>query len=143
MPMKRRQFAEYTRVPVDKTRNEIESTLARYGATRFAYFNETARAIVIFEASERRIRFDLPLPDGKTERNERNRRQKWRALLLAIKAKLQSVESKIETFEEAFLAHVIMPDGRSVAEHALPAIAASYKSGEMQALLPPPRKGAA
>jgi hypothetical protein len=32
-----------------------------------------------------------------------------------------------------------MPDGRTVAEHTRPRIASAYESGEVQALLPPPK----
>jgi hypothetical protein len=58
--------------------------------------------------------------------------------LLCIKAKLEAVEAKIETFEEAFLAHVVLPDGKTVGEHALPAVAAIYKGGQLSPLLPAP-----
>jgi hypothetical protein len=44
------------------------------------------------------------LPAGESKKDAQARRQKWRALSLCIKAKLERVESKIETFEEAFLA---------------------------------------
>lgn len=132
-------YAEHTKVPVDQTRMEIERTLTRYGADRFAYMSQGDRAVIMFEAKERRIRFDLPLPQGNSDKENKARRQKWRALLLCIKAKLESVESKIETFEEAFLAHVVMPDGRTVAEHTTPRIAQAYQGGEVTALLPPPK----
>ena len=135
-------FAEKTKVPVDRTRAEIEKTLARYGASRFAYFTEQNRAIIIFEAHFRRLRFDLPLPDGTSEKDRQKCRQKWRALLLAVKSKLEAVESHIETFEEAFLSHIVMPDGLTVAQHARPQIEAAYKGEPMQSLLPaPPKKG--
>ncbi len=135
-------YAARTKVPAQQTRNEIEQTLKRYGADRFAYFNEGDRAIIVFEAHERRIRFDLPLPPVTARgQDEQLVRQRWRALLLCIKAKLESVASKIETFEDAFLAHVVMPDGMTVSDHVRPRIAAVYSGGEVQALLPPPTKG--
>ena len=84
------------------------------------------------------MRFDLPLPDGDSPRDQQVQRQRWRALLFCIKAKLESVEAKIETFEEAFLAHVVLPDGKTVGEHALPAVAAIYKGGQLTPLLPAP-----
>lgn len=131
-------YAAKTKVPVDQTRNEIERTLRRYGADRFAYFSEAARAIIVFEAHKRRIKFELPLPEGDNDKAAHLARVRWRALLLCIKAKLESVESKIETFEEAFLAHVVMPDGQTVGQHTTPRIEAAYGGGELQALLPPP-----
>lgn len=36
-------------------------------------------------------------------------RQRWRALALAIKAKLEAVECGITTFEEEFFAHLVIP----------------------------------
>jgi hypothetical protein len=131
-------YAEYTKVPVDQTRLEIERTLTKYGADRFAYFTETGHAIIVFEANQRRIKFDLPLPDKVADKTGSHTRQKWRALLLCIKAKLEAVDSKIESFEEAFLAHVVMPDGKTVAEHTAERIEQSYSSGTMMPLLPAP-----
>lgn len=138
-------YASTTTVPVDRTRTEIERTLTRYGADRFAYFAEAGRAVVLFEAKDRRIKFDLPLYAPKPGENAAARkfreqliRSRWRALLLCIKAKLESVEASIETFEEAFLAHVVLPDGKTVGEHAGPMIAESYQRGSIVPLLPPP-----
>jgi hypothetical protein len=132
-------FAEHTKVPVEQTRMEIERTLARYGAQSFAWFVEPKRASLQFEAHKRRVRFDLPVPPPGNAKDEKTRRQRWRALLLCIKAKLESVDSQIETFEEAFLAHVVMPAGGTVYDHAKERISAVYGGGEMQPLLPPPR----
>lgn len=132
-------FADKTKVPIDQSRTEIERTLQRYGATRFAYFTETGKAIIVFEAKDRRLRFDLPVPAGESEKDKQAARQKWRALLLCIKAKLESVTSGIETFEEAFLAHVVMPDGLTVLQHSHERIQIAYKGGEMTPLLPGPK----
>jgi hypothetical protein len=136
-------YAQKTKVTVDRTKTEIEQTLIRYGASRFAYFVEPGSAAVVFEAHDRRLRFDLPVPKGETERDRQLQRQRWRALLLCIKAKLESVASKIETFEEAFLAHVVMPDGGTVYQHTQARIEASYQGGHIGPLLPPPTRKAA
>ncbi len=142
-----RRFAEDTKVPVEQSRNEIERVLTKYGATKFAYAIEATQAMIAFEARARRIRFALPLlhkKDGASENiserstRERDTRRRWRALLLCIKAKLESTESGIETFESAFMAHIVMPDGHTVFEHAGPLIEQSYKSGKSMPLLPAP-----
>lgn len=132
-------YAARTDVPVEKSRAEVERTLTRYGAKSFAYFTEESRAIIVFVAHERRIRFDLPLPKGDSKADQQVARSRWRALLLCIKAKLEAVESKIETFEEAFLAHVVLPDGMTTWQHAKPAIESAYKTGSMPPLLPGPK----
>jgi hypothetical protein len=65
-------------------------------------------------------------------------REKWRALVLAVKAKLVSVEQGVETFEEAFMAHVVMPDGRTIGEHVAGPVALAYREGRSVPLLPGP-----
>ena len=132
-------YAARTKVPVERTKAEIEATLKRYGADRFGYFNEGASAIIVFEVQNRRVRFDLPFDkEGNSETAQRHQRERWRALLLCIKAKLESVTSHIESFEEAFLAHVVLPDGQTVYHHTAPRLAEIAKGGEMRPLLPGP-----
>ena len=131
-------YASKTSVPVDRSRAEIERTLMRYGATGFAYGNEVGSAMIGFQTKERRIRFILPLvaPSRASQLQcEQFMRSRWRALLLSIKAKLEAVESGIETFDEAFLSHIVMPNGQTMAEHSLPYIKEAYSTGKMPPLL--------
>jgi hypothetical protein len=135
-------FAAGTKVPVEKTRMELEQLLAKHKARSTAFFNAEGEAKIAFEMADRRILFRIGLPKGDSERERRTKRERWRALLLSIKAKLVSVQSGIETFEDAFLAHVMMPDGQTVGEHARPRIAAAYKDPKhAPPLLPPPKGG--
>lgn len=156
------KFAENTEVPVEKSRAEIERLIIRYGATSTAFFNGPQEAMIAFEAKGRRVLFRLPLPSR--EQNEianfrhssgkwlprsassadaaweQACRQRWRALALVIKAKLEAVECGISQFEDEFLANIVMPDGQTVSAHVRPSIALAYESGTMQPLLPPPSK---
>lgn len=153
------RFAANTDVSVERSRAEIERLIIRYGATSTAFVNAPGRAMIMFEAEKRRVVFELPLPDiseerfgqtptGRVKRNPESRmqgweqacRQRWRALALVIKAKLEAVESGITTFEEEFLAHIVMPDGMTVGNYIRPTIAAWYAGGTMRPLLPPPAK---
>lgn len=138
-------YAARTKVEVDQTRYELEKTLKRYGATSFSYGTDDERhmAAIMFRAHDRFVRFRLALPslgDKELRRSTPNatrnavaqeERRRWRALLLAVKAKLESVESKIETFEEAFMAHVVLPDGKTAGEWLKPQLAIAYESGSM------------
>ena len=54
-----------------------------------------------------------------------------------IKAKLEAVESGISVFEEEFLAHLVMPDGKTVGQSILPQVEAAYQTGKMPSLLLP------
>jgi hypothetical protein len=149
-------YAKDTSVSVSKTEAEIKAVIRKYGATSFASFETTAAAMIAFEMEDRRIVFKLPLPDkgareyrvtptGKDRGEapalaawEQACRSRWRALFLCIKAKLESVEAGIETFDDAFLAHIQMPDGLTVGEHVRPKIAIAYQSESMPSLLPGP-----
>jgi len=130
-------FAANTVVPVAKSRMEIEQLLERHKAKQYGtavdYDLRTAR--VQFRLHDRIVRFTVALPDpkqlGAGKRLEQAERQRWRALLLVIKAKLESVENKIETFEQAFLANVVLPNDKTVAEMVAPHIAVAYKEGRM------------
>jgi hypothetical protein len=161
-----RRFAADTTVPESRSRIEVETTLARYGATAFGYAYDQGRnmAAIMFEVDGRRVRIHLPLPDPddvqfkKVHRNQhswewatpkqaRDRwaqacRQSWRALALIVKAKLEAVTAKITTVEQEFLAHIVLPDGSTVGDWVRPQIAAVYETGTMPELLPgpPPRK---
>jgi hypothetical protein len=136
-----RRFASGTSVPADRTRNEIEAALTRYGADGFLYASRTGKARIEFFAHEKRIRFDLPMPtEGDIQREDKRAaetRRLWRCLLLSVKAKLEAVESGISVFEDEFLAHIVMPNGHTVGETALPAIEQAYASGKPVGLLGP------
>lgn len=136
-------FAKSTSVPVSRTREEIIKTLTKYGATGFA-FGESAgphnstNAVIMFEARNRRVKFVLPLPkDRISKTGAQSERTRWRCLLLAIKAKLESTQSGISSFENEFMAHIVMPDGLTVSEHITPRIADAYQSGRLPPLLGP------
>lgn len=149
------KYASTTTVSSDRTRTEIQKTLERYGATSFAYAtdDELGAAMVGFKAQGRTIRFTLTMPDKSAREFTRTTqgqlrsqsaaeqfynqdvRQKWRALLLIVKAKLEAVDSGIVTFEQEFLPHIIMPNGQTVYEATAPAIEQAYVSGNVKPLL--------
>ncbi|GEL73199.1 hypothetical protein [Myxococcus virescens] len=148
------KYAAGTYVAVSKTESEIKELLRRRGATRTAFAEEAGRAVVFFELRDRRVQFTMPLPRADEKRFTQDRRgnrrttaaatsareqacrERWRALLLTIKAKFVSIESEVETFEESFLAHLVVPGGKTVGQHALPAVAEAYRTGTMPPLLP-------
>lgn len=144
-------FAANTSVPVERSRAEIERLLSKHKCTKFmaGVDHEAHRATVQFQAHNRIVKFDIGLPDPKDKKYSRDRhgwqrspsgieklvqqeeRTRWRALLLVIKAKLEAVESNIATFEDEFLAHVLLPNQQTVAQYIEPTVAQIYETGRM------------
>lgn len=133
-----RRFAEDTKVPADRSRTEIERILTKFGADQFGYGWRGENAVLFFRAHGRHIRFVLPMPADMKDgtKKEQEIRRRWRALSLCIKAKLESVHTGIETFEDSFMAQTVMPNGQTMSEHAQPLLAQAYQSGTMPPLLP-------
>lgn len=139
-------YAVDTKVSVGQTQGEIRVMVNKAGAEMFAIMEENARVQLAFRMKDRNVRFSLPMqPRPPNERPiDANRREKvarsrWRALMLVIKAKLESVESGIETFEEAFLSQVQMPSGRTVYEEMKEPLALRYKNNSNIPLLEGPK----
>jgi len=134
-----RRYAQTTSVPVERSKQEIERVLTRYGADQFISGWEHGRAMLGFRVHDRMVRFELPLPSAEDykqqARREQENRQRWRALLLVIKAKLEAVESQIATFESEFLAHIVLPNNRTVGQEFIPQLSQIYKTGKMPKLL--------
>jgi len=142
------RYAADTSVSVENSRAEIERTLRRYKADAFAYATEGTRASIMFRMNDRKIRFILQMPDrNNREFTHHSRgmrvheaaekaweqacRQKWRALALVIKAKLEAVAADITTVEDEFLAHTILPDGSTVGQWAKTEIEEAIRIGRM------------
>jgi hypothetical protein len=138
--MKSRKFAAKTRVPVEQSKLEVERLLTKNGATSIVTGWTSDKARILFEAHERRIRFELDVLPLGNKRDEQENRRRWRALLLVIKAKFEAIASGITEFDEEFLAHIVIPgsDGETVGSWVGPQLAGAYERG----LKMPPLLGA-
>lgn len=147
-------YASKTNVSTESSRAEIERTLRRYGADQFMSGWNNEKAMMAFVVEGRQVRFVVPMPDcndrefthtperglrrtpkQQEEAYEQARRQRWRALSLVIKAKLEAVDAGIVTFEEEFAMHFVLPGGHTVADEVLPAISEVYATGQVRPLL--------
>lgn len=147
------RYAAETTVSTEASRMEIERTLRRYQADQFLYGWQEESAVVGFRMHGRQIKFVLAMP-SRNDREfthssrgiraaevaakawEQACRQRWRALALVIKAKLEAVESGISVFEDEFMANIVLPDGQTVGNFMRPQIALAYDRGHMPSLLP-------
>lgn len=154
-------YAQDTSVSVERSRAEIESTLAKYGANKFGYMTDETSAMIGFVMNDKAIKFVLPLPNpngeeftvitrmwggrptGKTATRrpedarrlwEQACRSRWRSLNLCIKAKLEAVAAGITTFETEFLAHIVTPGGKTIGQRLLPQLDGMQRDGKWPAL---------
>lgn len=144
-------YAASTSVSAEQSRNEIERTLKRYGADAFGYMATRDKAAIEFALGGRRLRFVLSMPDADAlefTTHSRGRRtaeaalklweqatrQRWRALALVVKAKLEAVDAGISELEDEFLANIVLPSGRTVAEDIRPGIELAYAEGRVAPL---------
>jgi hypothetical protein len=148
------QFAKDTSVSVSASKAEIERIVERYGAGQFMSGWSQGQALIAFSMEDRQVRFIVQMPvsssaeftrtptgkdrspDAAHKAWEQACRQRWRALALVIKAKLEAVESGISVFEDEFMANIVMPNGNTVSQEVRPLIARAYETSEMPALLP-------
>lgn len=154
-------YASRTSVPVVRSRAELDALLEKYGATRRAlgHDEEAGFAFAVFEIQGRQVRLRVPLPRktdyplkgkeprswyymGETQRDawrakqvEQLHRERWRQLLLLVKAKLEAVQLGLSTFEREFLADIFLANGRTVHEEIEANIAQNYINGGAPKLL--------
>lgn len=128
-----RRYAEKTKVPVDRSRAELERLLQAHGATqRAVYFDDDSSLVrVQFRIAERMVRISFEAP----AKSEQRARQAWRRTILIVKAKLELVHDGASTIEREFLADIVLPDGKTVHEVIGGQLTKTYKDGKMPPLL--------
>lgn len=123
---------EGTAVPVEKSQGQIRKLLSGAGASRLAFGEERDDdgirwAAVTFVVGAHAIRLRVPLKKvSEREVNDKHYRSRtktkdqcrdalyeqeekriWRVLAWNLKARMVAVDEGVETFEEAFLAHLL------------------------------------
>lgn len=154
VPVTGGKYAAASTVPVGRTRDEIERTLAKYGADGFMFAQDRDGAAVAFLIRDRHVRFHLPLPPadgkefhltpgGKLRTGQQAAalwqqaiRSRWRSLGLIIKAKLEAVDAGVVEFDVEFMPHLVLPDGRTVGDAVAPQLAAAIEGHDVPALMP-------
>jgi hypothetical protein len=122
-------YAADTKVPVSQSIAEIERTVKRYGGGQFVFAIAEDQAVIGFTKEGRQVRFHVPFGPAKAANYAKQQRQRMRALLLVIKARLEAVESGVEAFEDSFMANIVLPDGSLVSHHVKLELATAYKDG--------------
>lgn len=149
------RYAAETKVPVERSQNELVTLLKKHGATAHAFGVEDGVARVMFQLGGRRVRFELSVPnpdhflsdiprnirhahrrDWLNRKAEQAERQRWRALVLVCKAKLELIAEGMGTVETEFMANIVLPNNQLVGEWLAPQIESAYANKKMPPLLP-------
>lgn len=156
-------YARGTEVSVERSQTELARLLDRAGCRKhsFSRDNDCGLSWVVFVLEDRQYRIEVPqptradirrrldrgkLPKGwlgwdearRTEWVDRqvdqHAREAWRLIVLVTKAKLELVAAGFSSYQEQFLASLMLPDGALLGAAAAPAIAQAYESGSQPAL---------
>lgn len=125
---------ETTSVAVDKSQADIRKILRRHDADQFTFGEATtldgvrwAGLEFIIDSTLVRMRVPMKPPDPAWLHNrlqrartkmradfveehfEQEEKRIWRVLYWSIKARMEAVEEGVETFQQAFLAHLVNP----------------------------------
>lgn len=137
-----RTFAEGTSVSVERSKAELDSLLGKHGATGRGVMSDDVegKAFVYFILGGERFQLVVPLPklgdfprkdqvprgwdgwsDAKTAEWryrawEQACRERWRAVLLLVKSKLEIVRLGMSSVRHEFMADLVLANGKTVAE---------------------------
>lgn len=142
------KYAAKTKVDMATTQSQIRKLLEKHGTVDgFAVAEQGGIAVLTFIMRDRRLTFRMPIPRAPYTATDRQMtaamqesRRMWRALLLCITAKLESVRSGIESFEDAFLAQTVLPSGETVGEWAANAVPQALEGRPLPPLIGGPRR---
>ena|SRR5947209_13170476 len=142
------RYAENTKVPVSRSRLELQQILKRYGARRLVTGEDEGRYSLQVEMKGRWYRFQVAMPplseftldaqgrkrhpDAILSAYEKEHRRRWRVLVLLLKAKLEmTADEGPETQDAELLPYLLMPDGATFAEAFAPQVEAMYEHGQV------------
>src|SRR5688572_2433459 len=120
-----KRYAAETEVSVVRSKQQIEQLLVARGVEGYHTGWDQARDVIEFVWKGKQVRFVLPRPKRddfrvgpsglwQTDRQigqamEQADRQRWRALYLVVRAKIEAVEAELAVFEEEFLSFIVIP----------------------------------
>jgi hypothetical protein len=135
-------FAENTSVSVERSKAELDTLLGKAGAASRGIVSDDqqGQAIVAFALGGGKYRLSVPLPkledfpqhkqwpqgwagwsDGRRsawryKQWEQASRQRWRALILVVKSKLEIVRLGLSSAQREFMADLVLSNGQTVSE---------------------------
>lgn len=114
------RYAKTTTVSVERSKAEVEKTLKRYGIKEFFFGSSPKGDGFGFKHDGNVYKINMPHPnpdDFSTDKQfEQACRQRWRIMLLSMKADLEKIEIGLISFDDQFLYAKALPDGSTVSD---------------------------
>ena len=128
------KYAEGTEVPISRSRDELERTLERFGATAQAWLRDDEKETVVlaFKRAGKGYKLVVRLVDAAAcaltpKGNERTasaaqdaadqeNRRRFRSLANYVKAVMDAADTGIISAEDALLPYLMLPSGETVAQ---------------------------
>ena len=125
---------------IEKVQTEFASVVQGFGASDFTIHDQPLAPFVTFKFNNWKIRLVLELPRRDEERFwiTQGRAQDaweaaclrlWQAAVASVRARFTGVKEGVETFENAFLAHILTQDNASVSAQVYPKLCKAYRDG--------------
>ncbi len=99
------EYAKNTKVPVSRSKTELEAIFQRWGVDGFMIAWEGDINIVAFKHKGLQARIPVPQPQRtkfpSETAYEQAIRQRWRAMILFVKSTLEAVDAGIISFEQS------------------------------------------
>jgi hypothetical protein len=153
-------YAAGTTVSVEKSKSELDALLGKHGASSrgIVVDDDRGMALVGFQLKGLKYRMEVPMPKPGEFRNpekepprwysmsdeqrdhwarrawDQAMRERWRAVVLLVKAKLELVRIGISTVEKEFMADLILPNGETVNVALAKQLHAALSGGSMPML---------
>jgi len=125
-------YAIRTNVPIEQSQAEIGEVLRHAGASQLCTGWSPVAAFLAFSIAGRNIKLIVPMPPPtvfeetpsgrkrspkqREQAQQQAQRQRWRALMLIVRAKIEAIEIGASTLEREFLADLVLPSGATVVE---------------------------
>jgi hypothetical protein len=145
-------YASGTSVSAERSRAEIETLLGKHGATQraIAVNDDEQVAHVHFLIHGYKYRLEIPLPkpadrpaswsyyspdqkrqwEASTARLlSQKTKERWRAIVLVLKAKLEMVQLGLSSVEKEFMADLVMANGQTMHHEVAEALSRSLATG--------------
>lgn len=124
------KFAQGTQVTAEKSQMQISMMLKKFGCGALMMGFEGELAFVGFVYKNTQARMFCPVTKSEAEN-----RRRWRVMRIVLQSKFEIIQCSIKTFEEEFFSDIVMPNGKTVAQMALPAVIKAIESGKMPSTL--------